>query len=153
MKDQRALLLRLNRQIRELSRTDTYKKNLEFLISIPGIGPLTAMKLLTELETMERFETFDQLASFVGLVPSTRSSGQNEISTGITRRRNSSLRAALIESAWIAIRNDPAMLAFYQKHCKSMMGNKAIVRVAKKLLNRIRHTLQAQELYEKGVMK
>lgn len=153
VKDQRALLLRLNRQIRELSRTNTYKKNLELLISIPGIGPLTAMKLLTELETMERFETFDQLASFVGLVPSTRSSGQNEISTGITRRRNSSLRGALIESAWIAIRNDPAMLAFYQKHCKSMMGNKAIVRVAKKLLNRIRHTLQAQELYEKGVMR
>lgn len=151
VKDQRTLLLKLNRQIRELSRTTDYKKNMELLISIPGIGPLTAMKLLTELESMDRFETFDHLASYVGLVPSTRSSGQNEISTGITKRRNSSLRGALIESAWIAIRNDPAMLAFYQKHCKAMMGNKSIVRVAKKLLNRVRHILQKQEPYERYI--
>lgn len=153
VKGQRALLLKLDRQMRELSRTSHYKKSVEYLITIPGIGPLTAMKLLTELESMERFETFDQLASYVGFVPSTCSSGQRQMDTGITRRKNSPLRAALIESAWIAIRNDPAMLACYQKHCKRMSGHKAIVRVAKKLLNRVRHVLCAQEPYEKGVVQ
>lgn len=153
VKDQRALLLRINRQIRELSRTPEYRKNVELLISVPGIGPLTAMKLLTELESIDRFENFDHLASYVGLVPSTRSSGQNLVDAGITRRRNSSLRAALIESAWIAIKNDPALLAFYQRHCKVMVGNRAIVRVAKKLLSRVRFVLQKQQAYEKGVVK
>lgn len=153
VKDQRALLLRVNRQIRELSRTATYHYNVTLLISIPGIGPLTAMRILTELESIDRFKTFDQLASYIGLVPSTRSSGQNQIDTGITGRRNSSLRGALIESAWIAVRNDPAMLVCYQRHCKNMIGNKAIVRVAKKLLNRIRYVLREQQPYEKSVVR
>jgi transposase len=96
---QRTLLLRLNRQIRELSSTSGYKKNLDLVTSVPGIGPLTTMKLLTELESIDRFKGFDQLRSFVGFVPSTRSSGQNQVDTGITPRRNSPLRGALIESA------------------------------------------------------
>lgn len=153
VREQRSLQLRLNRQIRELSRTADYSKNSDLLVSVPGIGMLTAMKLLTELQTIDRFASFDQIASFVGFVPSTRSSGQNQINTGITRRRNSPLRAALIESAWIAIRNDSALLACYQRHCKSMPGNKAIVRVAKKLLSRVRHVLKKQEAYEKGIVR
>jgi len=150
--DQRSLLLKLNRQIRELSNTHEYKTNFKLLISVPGIGPLTAMKLLTELESMERFMSLDHLCSYVGLVPSTYSSGETRTDTGITRRRNPSLRGALIESAWVSIRNDPAMLSCYQKHCKAMNGNKAIVRVAKKLLSRIRHVLQAQERYQKSIL-
>jgi len=152
-REQRALLLRLNRQIRELSHTNEYRRNFELLISVPGIGPLTAMKLLTELESVDRFTSLDQLCSYVGLVPSTHSSGENRTDNGITTRRNSSIRGALIESAWIAIRNDPALLAFYQKHCKAMNGNKAIVRVAKKLLSRIRHVLQNQEPYQKSILR
>jgi transposase len=151
--NQRILLLKLNRQIRELSNTDQYKTNFQLLLSVPGIGPLTAMKLLTELESMDRFSSVDHLCSYVGLVPSTYSSGATRTDTGITQRRNPSIRAALIESAWIAIRNDPAMLAFYQKHCKAMNGNKAIVRVAKKLLSRIRHVLHTQELYRKSILR
>jgi len=150
---QRALLLRLNRQIRELSHSSGYKGNFELLTSVPGIGPLTAMKLLTELESIDRFRSFDQLCSYVGFVPSTRSSGENQVDTGITPRRNSPLRGALIESAWVAIRNDPALLASYQKHCRMMNGNKAIVRVGKKLLNRVMHVLRKQEPYEKCVVR
>jgi transposase len=150
---QRTLLLRLNRQIRELSSTNVYKENFDLLRSVPGIGPLTAMKLLTELESIDRFKSLDQLCSFVGFVPSTHSSGQNQVDTGITPRRNSPLRGALIESAWVAIRNDPALLACYQRHCKTMNGNKAIIRVAKRLLSRIMHVLRKQEPYEKCIVK
>lgn len=151
--DQRSLLLRLNRRIRELANSTEYSTKFKLLVSVPGIGPLTAMKLLTELESIDRFNSLDQLCSYVGLVPSTCSSGENPTDTGITPRRNSSLRGALIESAWVAIRNDPALLAFYQKHCKAMNGNKAIVRVAKKLLSRVRHVLQRQEAYQKSILR
>lgn len=153
VRNQRALLLKLNRQIRQLAGAADYKRNFELLTSVPGIGPLTAMKLLTELESIDRFKSFDQLCSYVGFVPSTRSSGESQVNTGITPRRNSSLRGALIESAWVAIRNDPALLASYQKHCKAMNGNKAIVRVSKKLLNRVAHVLRKQEPYEKCVVR
>lgn len=153
VKHQRALLLRVTRQIRELSQTVDYKQKVSLLLGVPGIGTLTAMKLLTELENINRFPDFDRLRSYVGLVPSTASSGENLMDTGITPRTNSRLRVALIESAWVAIRNDPALLLAYQDLRKRMPGNRAIVRIAKKLLNRIAFVLRTQNKYEKGVVK
>lgn len=153
MNHQRSLLLKVTRQIRELSKTPEYKENVELLLSIPGIAELTAMRLLTELERIDRFTTFDQLCSYVGLVPSTDSSGENEIVSGISPRKNSRLRAALIESSWIAIRHDPALFSCYQKLCKRIPANKAIIRIAKKLLRRIKFVLRRKEKYERGVIK
>ena len=149
----RSSVLKLTRQINELSRSNRYKENAVLLISIPGIGTLTAMMILTEFEDIKRFKDFDELCSFVGLVPSTSSSGENDITTGITPRRNGRLRSAIIESAWVAIRNDPALLSSYQSLTKRMPGNKAIVRIAKKLLRRMVQVLRNKKSYEKGVIK
>ena len=152
VKHQRGLLLKITRQIRELSK-GPYGQNIELLISIPGIGMLTAMKILTELETINRFDSFNSLCSYVGLVPSTNSSGENQVDNGITPRRNSRLRAALVESAWVAVRNDPALLVSYQKLCRRMPANRAIIRISKKLLNRIVHVLRNNEKYEKSILR
>lgn len=151
--DQRSLLLKLTRQIRELSKTPEYRENVELLVSVPGIATTTAMRLLTELETINRFNDFDHLCSYVGLVPSTDSSGDTEIVSGISPRRNSRLRAALVESAWIAIRNDPALLSCFKILCKRMPANRAIIRIAKKLLRRVTFVLRTRQTYEKGVIK
>ncbi len=149
----RTILLKVNRQLRELSRSTDYKHSVELLVSVPGIGWLTAIKLLTEIGTLDRFARFDQLCSFVGLVPSTRSSGEHDVTAGITPRSNSTLRAALIESAWIAVRNDPALLVAFQKICNRMPANRAIVRIAKKLLSRIVYVLRSNIKYEKNVVR
>ena len=150
---QRSLLLRVTRQIRELSKTPQYLENARLLVSVPGIGPLTSMRLLTELETLSRFNDFDQLCSYVGLVPCTDSSGETEKVSGISPRKNSRLRAALIESAWIAIRHDPALLHSYQNLTKRIPGNRAIIRIAKKLLRRIKYVLHSKQTYEPGIIK
>jgi transposase len=149
----RSSVLRITRQITELARSNHYQENVALLISMPGIGMLTAMMFLTELGNIERFKTFDELCSYVGLVPSTSSSGENDIDTGITPRRNARLRSALIESAWVAIRNDPALLSAYQGLVKRMPGNRAIVRIAKKLLRRMTYVLREKTNYERGVIK
>lgn len=149
----RSSILKVTRQIKELAKTSQYQEDARLLISMPGIGLLTAMTLLTELEDISRFKAFEDLCSYVGLVPSTSSSGENEIDTGITPRRNGRLRSALIESAWVAIRNDPALLASYQNLIKRMPGNRAIVRIAKKLLRRMTHVLRKKNCYERGVIK
>lgn len=153
LKHHRELLLGATRQIRALSKSDHYREHVENLMSIPGIGMLTAMNLLTELETITRFKNFNHLCSFVGLVPSTDSSGDNDVTTGITPRKNSSLRAALIESAWVAIRNDPALMSSYLQRCKRMTSTRAIIGTAKKLLNRVAHVLRKNERYEKSIVK
>lgn len=150
---QRSLLLRVTRQIRELSKTPHYQENVRLLLSVPGIGSLTAMRLLTELETLTRFSDFEHLCAYVGLIPATDSSGETKKVTGINPRKNSRLRSALIESAWIAIRHDPALLHSYQNLYKKMPGNRAIIRIAKKLLRRIKYVLQSRQTYELGIIK
>lgn len=150
---QRSLLLKAARQIRELSKTSHYQENVKLLITVPGIGPLTAMRLLTELEPISRFADFNHLCAFVGLIPATDSSGDTEKVTGISPRKHSRLRVALIESAWIAIGNDPALLHCYQTLLKRIPGNRAIIRIAKKLLRRIRYVLLTKQAYERGIIK
>lgn len=148
---QRMFLLRINRQIKELSRTDDYRENVELLLTIPGIGLTSAMVILTELCTLTRFKNFAHLSSYLGLVPSTHSSGSKTIVNGITHRTNSRLRGVLIESSWVAIRNDPAMGMAYEKLTKRMHGNRAIIRIAKKLLSRMVHILNKKEPYRKSM--
>jgi transposase len=151
--DLRASVLRVTKQITELSKTKEYQEQVSLLKGIPGIGLLTAMTILTELETINRFESFDNLSGFIGLVPSTRSSGDSDVVGDMTRRGHSVLRTALIESAWIAARLDPALTKSYHDYCKRMEPNKAIVRIARKLLSRIRYVLKNKKDYVCSVVK
>lgn len=145
----RNLLLSVNRQLRELSRSDFYKLNYLLLISIPGIGPVGAMRILTEIGDMKRFKTEDDLCSYVGLIPNSRSSGEKQVKGRITYRAHKQLRTQLIESSWISIRNDPALALYYSKKMKRTNNkNRVIVSVARKLLCRIRAVLMKQEKYQ-----
>lgn len=152
-KNLRASVLLVTKQINELSKTDAYKDNIVLLRSIPGIGLLTAMMLLTELEDINRFENFDKLCGFIGLIPSTHSSGEKEVVGEITSRGHSVLRSAIIECAWVAARYDPALIKSYHDNCKRMEPNKAIIRIARKLLNRIRYVLKNKKEYVCSVVK
>lgn len=141
------------KKIKELSQTKNYKKNTELLISIPGIGLITAMSFLTEIEDISRFKNIDKLCSFVGLVPMTNSTGDKEVVGRITKRQNKILRSLIIESSWIAIRNDPALMLAYGKLIKRMKPTRAIIRIAKKMLSRIKYVLTNQVFYEYAVVK
>ena len=139
--------------IRKLSQTDCYKKNLELLLSIPSIGRLTGMILLTELGDIKRFKRLDDLCSYCGIVPNCHSSGETQRDGGLTRRGNAIIKRILIECAWVAIRKDPALLLYYKEQISHMKGQKAIIKVARKLLSRIRYVLLNQQKYELGIVK
>jgi transposase len=141
-------LLVVTKQIRVLSRTEHYQQNISLLLSVPGIGMLTAMTILTELETMLRFKNIDHLCGYIGLVPSTKSSGEEEKTGDITPRGHHVLRPALIESAWIAARIDPILIKCYNDYCKRMEPNQAIIRIAKKLLSRVQYVLKNKQSYK-----
>jgi transposase len=151
-KQLREKILEVTGHIRTLSQTDKYKLKVLNLISIPGISTLSAMILLTELGDIGRFKSFDKLNSYVGLIPGEYSSGEREISYGIAHRGNSFVRKVLIESAWVAARRDPALLLAYKKLSGRMCKNKVIIKIARKLLNRIRYVLLNNRLYEHGII-
>jgi transposase len=144
----RATLLQLTRSIRSLAETERYRRQVELLRTIPGISLLSGMTLLTELITIDRFGDLDHLASYTGLVPGERSTGDTQVVTGITRRQNKGLRAMLVECAWVAVRQDPALLMNFAKLSSRMPKQQAIVRIAHKLLNRIRAVLRSGSPYE-----
>jgi len=137
----------LTKQVQRLSQTESYQNDVKLLRSLPGIGVLTAMTILTELETIMRFSNIDKLCSYIGLVPSTSSSGEEEKTGDITPRGHSVLRTAIIEASWTAIRHDPVLLKCHLDYCKRMEANKSIVRIAKKLLSRIKFVLKNKQPY------
>lgn len=143
----RKKLLFVNREIRKASKSPEYKELYDLLIEIPGIGSITAMSLISELENINRFKKLDNLCSYVGLVPTTNSSGEQEKTGRVTPRANKFLRKALIESSWVAARNDPALSLAFNKLCERMKPNEAIIRIAKKILNRIRFVMKNKTKY------
>lgn len=149
----RRIITGLNKNIRALARTDEYRENVRLLRTVPGISILTAMTILTELYNINRFKSLDKLASYFGLIPDTDSSGEKDKTMGITKRRNPELRGMIIESAWVAARKDPAMMMAFNQLIKRMKGTNAIVRIARKLVNRIRYVLKNQMEYVPAVVQ
>jgi len=123
------------------------------LLTIPGIGFKSAITLYTEIIDINRFPNFEHLKSYVGFVPSISSSGETEYTRGLTYRSNKLLKYVLIESAWVAIRKDPALLYSYNKLILRMKKQDAIVRIAVKLLRRIRYVWQHNTPYTPGVVQ
>lgn len=147
---------RLVQVLKEL-RYWVQQRNLEGIIgnlkSIPGIGFKTAMILYTEIIDIRRFRKLDHLKSFAGLIPSTWSSGETDRTRGLTYRRNSHLRYVLIEAAWIAVRKDPVLLQSYTNLTLRMTKQEAIIRIASKLLNRVRYVWLNDCSYTTGVIQ
>jgi len=136
--------------IKNLSETQKYRDNVKLLRSIPGIALLTAMVILTEIEDINRFPNTERFASFIGLIPMTKSSGEKQKVGELTFRAHDFLRSIIIESSWVAVHRDPALLMAYQKLTKRMEPNNAIIRIAKKLANRIYTVLKYNKTYEFG---
>ena len=72
----RKSLLEITRLVRTLSRNGRYGEAYENIVSIPGIGMITGMCLLTEIGDIHRFRNERQFASYLGLVPTSHSSGE-----------------------------------------------------------------------------
>jgi len=71
----------------------------ERLRSIPGVGPLSALTLVSAVDDVRRFSRAKQLTSYCGIVPTVRSSGEREQQGSITRQGRSEVRAIWIQAA------------------------------------------------------
>jgi transposase len=152
LEQSRANLKQVLKQLREEAKTENISSVISSLISVPGVAFITAMSLYTELIDIKRFKDFDHLASFVGLVPSVHSSGETDYTRGLSFRHNKFLRPLLVEAAWTAVKTDPALTFRYKELIKTMPKQKAIIRIAKKLLRRIRHVWIKQDSYVKALV-
>ena len=107
----------------------------ERLMSIPGVGEITALTWALEIGEPHRFGAVKRAVSYCGLC-----SGQNE-SAGKSRRgplskqRNKHLQTILVEAAKVGVRWNPQLAAVYeQARFRGSNQNEATLTVARKLV-------------------
>lgn len=88
-------LERYNREINRLAECESARR----LMSLPGIGPITATALLAKIGDFREFKSGRQLAAYLGLTPREHSSGGRQQLGGITKRGDRYLRMLLIHGA------------------------------------------------------
>jgi len=91
---------RIEAGIREAFNTWRWQPVVRALMCLRGVDFLTAMTIVAEIGDLRRFEHPRQLMSYLGLVPSEFSSGNNRQRGALTRTGNSRVRRVLIEAAW-----------------------------------------------------
>lgn len=120
--------------LRDLRRRPRWAKPAALLQTMPGIGLITALTILAELGSLERFRSRAAVANYAGLVPIHRDSNQEHYSGGISRRGSSYLRAMLTEAAWIAVPRVPAYCHMFDRIARKKNKATAIVAVARRML-------------------
>lgn len=143
----------VQREIRAFCQQDSeLKQSTEYLLTIPGIGVITATHLVARIGDWRLLHNTRQIAGFLGLVSTEHSTGDDVRRGSITRSGDSRLRNKLIQAAWVTIRQDPEMREFYrrihQRHPRNIAPRKAIVAVARKLTTRIYSVLKEQRPFE-----
>jgi transposase len=103
------LLDQLTPKIQELTRAleeEVEKRPVtRRLMTHPGVGPLTALAFELVIGTPERFHCGKQIASYVGLVPEEKSSGDRRRLGHISKQGNVLLRFLLVEAAQVTVRS------------------------------------------------
>lgn len=117
-------------------------KQIYLLMSIPGIGILTAATIIGEIGNLAAFKNSSKLTAFFGIDPTVCQSGQfNSTQNRISKRGSSLLRKVLFMVAVsnVSVRKDkepsnPYLHAYYKQKCVNKPKKVALVAVMHKLI-------------------
>ncbi|MCX9012300.1 MAG: IS110 family transposase [Candidatus Methanoperedens sp.] len=130
------------------------KKEIEILMSIPGIGFTTAAGVLAEIGNITVFPKPKNLVSWSGLAPAVNESAGKSSNSHITKRGNKYLRTFLVLAANSIAIGKPNKLRFFYQRIQAKKGRKkAIVALARKLACIIHNLLTNNEKYSEGELK
>lgn len=99
-----ALNLQLKEADRELLAIAEQDPLCQRLMTVPGVGPVIALRFVAVVDQPERFASAHHLMSYVGLTPGERSSSLRTRRVGITKAGASDLRCALVQGCWSMMR-------------------------------------------------
>lgn len=107
----------------------------KLLMTMPGVGVITALTIIAEVDDFTRFKSGKHLASFAGLVPRQRSSGETVRYGSITHQGSEPLRTALVETAMrIRESNAPELFVFLKRLTPTCGAKRARVALARKMM-------------------
>ena len=144
-------LARVESDLEELvARSASLRQEESLLCSIPGIGKVTARKILAELPAVDRFESARKAAAYAGLSPRRHESGSSVRKRGrLSKVGNGGLRKALYLPAMTAIKFNPIIKSFAERLRKNGKAEKAIVGAAmRKLLHIVYGVLKHKSTFD-----
>jgi transposase len=121
-----------DRELKELAEQD---ETCQLLMSMPGVGTVTAMSFRAALDEVERFKSAHGVADYLGLTPGESSSGMTTRREGLTKAGPVRTRTALVQAAWCAYRtrpNDP-MVQWARRLAEKKPVQVAICALARKM--------------------
>jgi transposase len=141
-------------QIKEIvSQDEKLKSQMTLLLTIPGIGEITAWSLLSELPDLAEFKNAKQLAVWAGVNPAIKQSGTSVSGRGsISKTGSAKLRKALYFPAIVALRFNPHVKSLGDRlKAKGKKGKVIIVAAMHKLLRIIFAMLRTGELFNSAM--
>jgi len=140
------------RMYRELDRQISRKNPaIKRLITVPGVGPVTATAFIATIDDPRRFSSGEQVSSYLGLVPSVYQSGDFEVKGRITRHGDNLLRWLLVEAATTLLtrsRKSCPLKEWGLKLQEKKGFGKARVAVARKLACLLHHLWMTEQEFE-----
>ena len=132
----------------EVEKDDKVQK----IMTVPGIGPITALSYVAYVGDVGRFENAHQISNFIGFVPKVDRSCTINRMGHITKLGNSLLRSLLVQAAWSCIRskNGGALKEKYKYMAatRNIGKGKSIVTIARKLGELLYTLLKNNQIYE-----
>lgn len=105
------------------------------LMTVPGVGPVTALRFLAALDDIQRFPNAHKVESYLGLVPGEYSSSDRQQRTSITKAGSPALRRTLVQAAWAARRRKTDPMIAWATEVEKRRGKRvAIIALARKIV-------------------
>lgn len=110
------------------------RKRVELLMTIPGVGEITALTWVLEIGDPARFKNSGKAISYCGLCSAQKESAGKEHRGPISKKRNKHLQTVLIEAAKLAPRWNSQLAEHHDKELTKGNRNQATLAVARKLV-------------------
>jgi transposase len=127
-------MAQVRKELKMAVESERGQASVKFMLTVPGVGWVTASTFCLELYRPERFNNASEVASYLGLAPMTRHSGQGKPRARLRPVGQKRLRSLLIEAAWAWKRRDAQAQSMYRRLvARHGLPQKAIAALARKL--------------------
>jgi len=149
---QAALLQQVNESKAALAReivvhSEPLAEQIELLVTIPGITPLTAAAFLADIGDVRRFKSLRQMNAYLGLVPRCHDSGGKSRPGHITRESRKLTRTILTQSIYQAVKSTPSWQRDYDELKARRGAGRARIAMIRRLCGVMRRMLLNGEKY------
>jgi transposase len=120
--------------VRSLEQDALLTDRIQRLMTIPAVGPITALTWALEVGDVQRFSSIKKAISYCGLCGAEKRSANTVQRTPLSKQRNKHLQTTLIEAAKLAPRCSPDLAMLYDREKQRGNANRATLAVARKLV-------------------